>query len=151
MGPTGGPSLADAIRPSLLATGPDYAGRVRIPRPAPGRGKIWVLATVLLLGATAVAIWWGLAATLTKPNWTTITWDIRSDREIEVMYQVSKPAEMTVQCVVEASGADHALVGSREVTIGPQPDRERTYRTVLRTTAPAIAGKLRNCREIDAG
>ncbi len=124
---------------------------MRIPRPAPGRAKIWLLATLALLASIVVAIWWGLAATLTKPTWTTLTWDIRDDREIAVTYQVSKPADMTVLCVVEAQGMDHALVGSKDVTLGPAGQRELTYTTAVRTTARAVKGTLRNCRQIDAG
>lgn len=123
---------------------------MRIPRPARGRAKIWVLATVLFAAATTLAVWWGLAATVNKPSWSTITWNIQSDRDIEVTYRVSKPADMTVLCVVEAQGMDHALVGSREVTLGPSGHREEIYQTWLRTTTRAVAGKVRNCREIPA-
>lgn len=121
-----------------------------LPRPAPGRAKIWLLATVLLVAATAIAVWWGLAATVAKPNWQTLTWEIKDDREATVIYQLSKPPDMTVVCVAEALGADHALVGSRDITIGPTEQREATYTALIRTTTRAVTANLRNCREAPA-
>ena len=124
---------------------------MRIPRPAPGRGKIWLLATACLLVATAIAIWWGLAATLAKPTWTTITWDVQGDHDIVVKYEVTKPTDMTVVCLFDAQALDHSAVGSKEVTLGPVPERTRRYETQLRTTTRAVTGTLRNCREIATG
>lgn len=124
---------------------------MRLPRPAPGRAKIWLLATIALTVATVIAVWWGLAATVNKPTWQSVTWDIRDDRSVVATYAVSKPTDMTVVCVIEALGMDHALVGSREVTLGPAQEREKTYRTEVRTTARAVSAKLRNCREISGG
>ncbi|QQR99849.1 MAG: DUF4307 domain-containing protein [Austwickia sp.] len=121
---------------------------MRIPRPAPGRAKIWLLATVTFITATVIAVWWGLSATLTKPTWQSVTWEIRDDRAAVATYTVNKPKDMTVLCVVEALGMDHALVGSREVTLGAADQRELTYQTEVRTTARAVSAKLRNCREI---
>lgn len=121
-----------------------------IPRPAPGRGKIWLLGTVALVVATVIAVWWGLSATTSKPTWQSITWEIRDDRTAVATYTVSKPKDMTVLCVVEALGMDHALVGSREVRLGPADQRELTYQTEVRTTARAVTASVRNCRETAA-
>lgn len=121
---------------------------MQIPRPAPGRAPIWLLATVGLLVLTAGAIWWGLAATVGKPTWIDVAWDVRDEHTVIVRYQVAKPADMTVRCLIEAQSEDHALVGSAEVEIGPLPEREMLHTTTLTTTGKAVRGGVRNCRAV---
>lgn len=123
---------------------------MRLPRPAPGRAPIWILATLVVAVLTIGAIWWGLASTVGKPNWMEVAWEVKDDRTVEVRYQVSKPPDMTVRCTIEAQGKDHALVGSAEVVIGPQSARETLHTTTVRTTLPAVRGGIRTCREIPA-
>ncbi len=111
---------------------------------------MWILATLGIVVLTVGAIWWGLAATVGKPNWMDVAWNVTDDRTIEVRYQVSKPPDMTVRCTIEAQGEDHALVGTADVVIGPQGTRETLHSTTLRTTLPAVRGGIRTCREIPA-
>lgn len=120
-----------------------------LPRPAPGRAKIWITATLGLIVLTVGAIWWGLAATVDKPNWMEVSWDVRDDHTIVVKYQVAKPTDMTVRCLIEAQAEDHSVVGSTEVTLGPTSEREHLYSTTLTTTGKAVRGGIRNCREVE--
>ncbi|GAB78025.1 protein of unknown function [Austwickia chelonae] len=121
---------------------------MRIPRPAPGRAKIWVVATLGLVVMTVGAVWWGLAATVGKPVWADVDWEVKDERTVVVRYSITKPTDMTVRCLVEAQAVDYSLVGSRDVEIGPQREKERIYETTVSTTSKALRGRLRNCREI---
>lgn len=123
-------------------------GSVRLPRPAPGRAPIWIVATLGLVILTAGAMWWGLAATVDKPNWIEVAWNVKDDRTIDVTYQVSKPQGMTVRCTIEAQAEDHSVAGAADVLIGPQEARETRHTTTLRTTVRAVRGGIKTCREV---
>lgn len=98
---------------------------------------------------TVGAVWWGLAAVVGKPTWMDVSWEVKDDRTTVVRYQVSKPTDLTVRCLIEAQGHDHSVVGSIEVVLGPQPKSEMSYETTVRTTGTAVRGGIRNCRSID--
>lgn len=123
---------------------------MRIPRPAPGRAKIWLLATVALIVATVIATWWGLAATVGKPSWQDVAWDVKDERTIDVKYRVTRPQDMTVVCVIEAQAENHAVVGTLTVTIGPSDRSEVVQTSTLRTTNLAVRGGVRTCRDVTA-
>ncbi|MBW3085642.1 hypothetical protein KEM60_01846 [Austwickia sp. TVS 96-490-7B] len=123
---------------------------MQIPRPAPGRAPIWVVATIGLIVLTVGAVWWGLAATVGKPNWMDLTWEITDDNTMVVHYQVAKPTDQTVRCLILAQGPDHAAVGSTEVTLGPDPQQQKAYATTVRTTSRAVRGGVDSCRAVPA-
>ncbi len=110
---------------------------------------MWVLATLGLLAMTAVAVWFGLAASLTKPTWQTVGFAAADGEQgIVLKFLVRRPEGMAVRCQVIAKERSHAIVGTAEVTIPPEWGVEVVTTQLIRTTSPAVAAEVRNCREI---
>ncbi|HYO84854.1 MAG TPA: DUF4307 domain-containing protein [Dermatophilaceae bacterium] len=121
---------------------------MRIPRPAPGKGKHWLLATLALVAASAMAVWWGLAATLTKPTWQTVAFSSQGNQGILLKFEVRRPEGMAVRCQLLAKELGHAVVGTAEVLLPAELGRDVTQTHLIRTTSEAVAAEVRSCREV---
>jgi uncharacterized protein DUF4307 len=100
---------------------------------------------------TAVAVWFGLASTVTKPLWQTVSWKVESPQMTLIKYEVTRPEGMTVSCVFEAQEVAHGLVGRKEIVIPASLGRHVVDSVVLRTSSEAVIGQIRSCREVPAG
>ncbi len=119
---------------------------VPIPRPAqPGAAKWWVIATVGILLGCAMAVWWGLAATVGKPGWTVMGYHVVDDRTVDVTYLVSRPAGRDVTCTVRALDKGFATVGAIEVHVPASRETSVKQTTRVRTTTRAVTGVVRSC------
>jgi hypothetical protein len=124
---------------------------VPLPRPAPGTAKWWVVAAVGCLLGTALAIWWGLASTLGQVTWTDLGYAHVTDRIISVTYDVHRPTDRDVSCVVRALDNHHGTVGAVTVTI-PAGGEASVHRvTVVKTTTKAVTGEVQTCSVLPAG
>ncbi|HEY8820756.1 MAG TPA: DUF4307 domain-containing protein [Dermatophilaceae bacterium] len=116
-----------------------------IPRPAPGTTTWWVVGTVGILLGVAMAVWLGLASTLGKPSWTDMGYRVIDDRTVDVTYQISRPNDRDVTCVIRALDKGFATVGLVEVHI-PGSGASTVERTTrVRTTTRAVTGLVRSC------
>ena len=109
----------------------------------------WVIAVALVVGIAAAA-------------WLTYTSSVRagvSSNDIgfstpdpwhaEIDFQVSKDASATAVCAVQALSDTYAVVGFKEVEIGPDAGRSGTttslQRVPLRTETAAVSGVVDSC------
>jgi hypothetical protein len=118
---------------------------VPLPRPAPGTAKWWVVAVVGCLIGTGLSIWWGLASTIGQVTWTDLGYAHVTDRSIAVAYDVHRPTDRDVSCVVRALDNRHGTVGAVTVTIpaGGEPSVHRV--TTVKTTTRAVTGQVKSC------
>ncbi len=123
---------------------------VAFPRPAPGKARLWILATLGIALMSAIAIWFGLASVVGKPNWEPRSFDVLSDKEIILKFAVSRPDGMTVRCEVQALDEAHAVVGRTEVILGPELGKFVEETAMIRTTSRAVVAKPYQCREVKA-
>lgn len=119
-----------------------------IPRPAPGRARLWLLATLGILAMTAVAVWFGLSASLTKPTWQTVGFSSPDRSTILLKYSVVRPEGMPVRCLLLAKDGRHAVVGSLEVDLPPEWGSPVENTQAIRTTSQAVVAEVRSCREM---
>ena len=76
------------------------------------------------------------------------SYDVRSDREVAVEVEVSKPAGATAFCLIRARGADGSEVGRDVAPVDPVG----TYQTRARgtfsvtTSSRAVTGEVTSCR-----
>jgi hypothetical protein len=131
-----------------MGVGPAYSGLVRLPRPAPGQAVWWVLGSTAIVAATAVMVWFALAASLAKPTWQTLGWIVQDARSVDVKFEVRRPDGMTVRCTVLAKDLSHAVVGSLDVDLPAEWGRSVAQTTRVRTTSQAVMGEVRTCREV---
>jgi Domain of unknown function (DUF4307) len=122
---------------------------VPIPRPAPGAGKSWVLATIGIALGCAMAVWFGLASTLGKPSWQDLGYRVIDDRTVDVTYLVSRPVGRDVTCVIRAIDQGFGTVGLVEVHIpgsdNGSDDNSVQRTTRVHTTTRAVTGVVRSC------
>ncbi len=107
---------------------------------------MWVFGTLAILGGIGIVVWFVLAASIGKPLWGDLAYDVKDARTVIVKYQLTRPTDRTVVCLVEAKEVNHGTVGRVEDVIPPGP-QARVVRTVaVRTTSEAVIGQVRTCR-----
>ncbi|MDO5627499.1 MAG: DUF4307 domain-containing protein [Mobilicoccus sp.] len=110
---------------------------------------LWILGPIAGLVMVAMATWWSLAASVGKPMWGDLAYDVRDDRHVVVTYQLTRPPEKTTVCTIVAKQTDHGSVGRMDDVIEPGGD-SRLVRTVeVRTTSLAVIGMVDQCRSYD--
>ena len=119
--------------------------RKTLPRPAPGQLKWWVVGTVGILAGVALAIWFGLSATLGQPSWQTLGYKVVSDQQVRVDFEVYRPGGTALTCTVEALARDFSPVGTSTVTVPASTDETTRTSATLRTTSRAVTGQVRTC------
>lgn len=112
-----------------------------------GRGRLGLilLAAGVAVAAIAWAVWSGLGGTTaTTLDLLTTSYRIEA-RSVSVGWQVSGDAEV-LDCVIQAQGADHGVVGVTTVRLRPTGDAIRSGTTVVRVVRPAVTGLISSCR-----
>lgn len=107
---------------------------------------MWVVGPLAILAGIGLAIWFGLAASIGKPLWGNLGYDVRDDRHIVVTYQLSRPTDRTVVCAVEAREYSHAIVGRVEDVIPPGGEPRLVRHVEVRTSSRPVAGEVTQCR-----
>ena len=114
-----------------------------LPRPAPGTTRWWVVGAVGITAAVAVIVWFGLSAANALGADVT-SYDVVSDSEMTLGYDVHRPDGAAVRCTVEAQDVRHARVGT--VTDDVPAGARSVHREVrVRTSARAVTGVVASC------
>lgn len=116
-----------------------------------GRRRFVALGVVLTLIGAAIAVWFALSATVNKPNWRDMAFEVPSDDLVRVRFEVTKPPDMTAVCTLLAQEVNHAVVGRTTVVIPPADQRTTWHEAEIRTTAQATIGTVRTCHEQEPG
>ena len=111
-----------------------------------------VVGVVVLAGVSLV-----IALTLAQPLFGTpeevrqraVAFDVLGD-DVRVVWQVDRPADLDVVCVVRARAEDGREVGRAEVPVPAGRSRVRVE-YVLRTTGDPVTGELVDCGAPDDG
>lgn len=111
------------------------------------RRRFVVVGVVLGLLGTAMGVWFALAATVTKPNWRDVSFDVVDDQTVDVRFEVTKPRDMTAVCTVLAQEINHGVVGRTQVTVPPSDQLSTITQARIRTTSLAVIGTVRTCAE----
>lgn len=119
--------------------------RKTLPRPAPGQLKWWVVGAVGILAGVALAIWFGLSATLGQPSWQTLGYKVLSDQQVRVDFEVYRPGGTALTCTVEALARDFSPVGTSSVRVPASADETTRMSATLRTTSRAVTGQVKTC------
>ena len=102
---------------------------------------------------TALFIAWAIWAALTAKNdplVKTTSFKVIDDTSTSVSFVVTKPANSTVICAVQALKVDFGIVAQKEVTIPASGSQDSTiidvpYEATLRTTELAVSGLVDRC------
>ncbi|HEY9493734.1 MAG TPA: DUF4307 domain-containing protein [Intrasporangium sp.] len=116
-----------------------------LPRTAPGTLKWWVIGSIGIAIGVALAIWFGLSATVGLPTWQVTGYKVVDDDSVRVDFEVHSPGGEDLTCTVQALAGDFAVVGSTDVPVElAGADSTRTS-VALRTTSRAVTGDVKTC------
>jgi Domain of unknown function (DUF4307) len=119
----------------------------RAPRSTRRKAVLVVVGLVVLTAATLL-VWAAFVRVQPGVEALTVSYDVRSDREVAVRVEVTKPDGRAAECTVIAQDVDARIVGSGTVT-APAAGARAYVDTVLETTRLAILGKVESCRLLD--
>jgi hypothetical protein len=102
---------------------------------------------------TALFIAWAIWAALTSKNdpmVKTTSFKVIDATSTSVSFVVTKPANSTVICAVQALKEDYGIVAHKEVTVSSSGSQDSTivdvpYKATLRTTELAVSGLVDRC------
>jgi hypothetical protein len=114
-----------------------------LPRPAPGTARWWVVGAVGITAMVAAIVWFGLASANALSADVT-TYDVVSDSEVRVGYDVHRPDGAAVRCTVEAQDVRHGRVGTMADEV-PAGARSVHREVTVRTSARAVTGVVASC------
>ncbi|MGI8949327.1 MAG: DUF4307 domain-containing protein [Ornithinimicrobium sp.] len=109
----------------------------------------WVVGVVGVLAMSAVAVWFGLSATLGRVHWVDTGHQIVADDRVDVRFDLTRDPTRSVVCLLEAQDVRHTVVGSVETTIGPVASSPSRHVATVRTAGPAVTGYVERCRYAD--
>ncbi len=112
-----------------------------------GRQRYVVAGVVLTIVGTLLVVWFALSATVDKPNWRDVAFEVPDDTHVVVRFEITKPESMTAVCTLLAQQTDHGVVGRTTVTIPPASTRTTSHEAQIRTTSLAVIGTVRTCAE----
>ena len=116
-----------------------------LPRTAPGTLKWWVIGSIGIALGVALAVWFGLSATVGLPTWQVTGYKVVDNDSVRVDFEVYSPGGKDLICTVQALAGDFAVVGSTDVPVDlAGADSTRTS-VVLRTTSRAVTGDVKTC------
>ena len=111
------------------------------------RQKTWGI-----VGAIGVALvllawlgWAGLGQPTAQFETRDLGYEMVSEQEIIVKFELSAPPGMRINCAVQALNASYGIVGWALVDIPPAEARTRVFNQPLRTSEPAVTGLLYEC------
>lgn len=116
------------------------------PRSTPAQRRRWWLVGGLAVAVmVALAVWFGLSATVGRVHWVATGHQVVSDAQVDVRFDLRRDPGRAVVCQLEAQDASHAVVGRTEVTVGPSPESPSRHVETVRTASPAITGYVERC------
>ena len=81
-----------------------------------------------------------------RTAFTNLGYQVVSDHEVTVRFQVVLAAGASAQCLVQARDRDSLEVGSQVVTVTSEGSRTVTIAHSLRTSRRAVSGLVLSCR-----
>lgn len=131
----------DMVPEDVLVTRYGVAPRDR------ARQRGWAILGAGSVGIVLIAwLWWaGLAQPTAQFETRDLGYQMVSEREIIVQFEVSAPPGLSLQCAVQALNAQYGIVGWKVVDIPESTARTRVFDQTLRTSEPAVTGLLYQC------
>jgi hypothetical protein len=118
-------------------------------RPSTGSRGWWIVGGVGVAIATAVAIWFGISATQDAIVATDVGFEHHGDREIVMVFDVTRAPGTTVSCTITAMDGEYGRVGTAQHEVPASQERTTRVRAAVRTTTRAITATVKNCSAVD--
>ncbi|GAB3594812.1 hypothetical protein GCM10027446_19180 [Angustibacter peucedani] len=120
-------------------------GRYGQPPSASRRRALLLVGGVAVAVALAWVVWAGLGQAQADVRWSDVGFEIQGDTGVAVTYDVGKDPGRTAVCSLRALDRNKTAVGIAEVRVGPASQRVTRRTDVVRTSAQAVTGVVREC------
>ena len=109
--------------------------------------RLWAITGVAGVAIVLIAwLWWaGLAQPTAQFETRDLGYELISDQEVIVKFEVSAPPGTQVNCAVQALNASYGIVGWQVLEIPPSDQRTRVFNQPVRTSEQAVTGLLYRC------
>ncbi len=118
------------------------------PSTRPSTRRWWVIGTVGVALMTAIAIWFGVASGSGKVEWVNSGFDVVSDAEVNVRFDIYRDASRAVECVLEAQDESHFVVGRATTVVEPSDASPSRQIAPVQTAGPAVTGYVDRCEYV---
>jgi hypothetical protein len=110
----------------------------------PSRGRVIALASALFAIFMGWAIWVSFFSPQTaKP--AVQGYEVVDESTTIVRFSVAKPQDSTAACAVEVLSKSYAVVGFREIVIGPETNPDALIEATVNTTSLGVTGLVEKC------
>lgn len=118
---------------------------------APDRGsrRWWVLGSAAVAVAVALTIWFGISSTRGAITTTDVGFEHTGEREITMVFDVTREPGTTVSCTITAMDGDYGRVGTAQQEIPASEERTTRVRAAVRTTTSAVTATVQQCSAVD--
>lgn len=121
-----------------------------MPPAAPARNsrRWWAIGILGVALMTATAVWFGVASAVGKANWVNTGFDVVSENEVQVRFDLRRDPSRAVECAVEAQNESRFVVGRTTTRIAPTDESPSRHIATVQTTSTAVTGYVEDCRYI---
>ncbi|MFV0461603.1 MAG: DUF4307 domain-containing protein [Nostocoides sp.] len=116
-----------------------------LPRPTPGQGRWWVVGVIGIGLMVAAIVWLGIANTRAAVIPKVTAYQVTSDSEIVVDFDVHRPANTATTCTVVALDDRFGTVGTLPVNVPASSARDIHQQVVVTTTHRAVSADVKRC------
>lgn len=117
--------------------------------PDRGNRRWWFIGGGAVVVAVALTIWFGLSATQDAVKTTDIGFEHEGDRQITMIFDVTRPTGTALSCTVTAMDGTYARVGTKEQAVPADDERTTRVRATVRTTTRAVTATVQDCSVVD--
>ncbi|WP_233571646.1 DUF4307 domain-containing protein, partial [Cellulomonas triticagri] len=136
---------ADAPAATVPASpGEPPAGRYGRERPPGHRRVARALVAVLALVGLGITVWIGLDRG-DSITWKDVGYRVAGSESVEITFDVTKDADATVRCRVQALSERYAEVGVQTVTVGPAGTATQRVTVTIPTAQEAVTAVVETC------
>jgi len=109
--------------------------------------RLWAITGVAGVAIVLIAwLWWaGLAQPTAQFETRDLGYELISDKEVIVKFEVSAPPGTQVNCAVQALNASYGIVGWQVLEIPASDQRTSVFNQPVRTSEQAVTGLLYQC------
>ncbi|NYF98933.1 DUF4307 domain-containing protein [Janibacter cremeus] len=117
--------------------------------PDRGSRRWWVIGTALVAVAVALTVWFAVSSTQDAVTATDVGFEHTGEREITMVFDLTREPGTTVSCTITAMDASYGRVGTAQHEVPASQERTTRVRAAVRTTTQAVTATVKQCSAVD--
>lgn len=117
--------------------------------PDRGSRRWWALGGLFVVVATALVVWFAVSSTQDAVTTTDVGYEHTGEREITMIFDVTREPGTPVSCTITAMDGDYGRVGTAQHEVPASEERTTRVRAPVRTTTQAVTATVKQCSALD--